>query len=59
MFGVPTGATQSIKTAGPFPNSHSWASPDSYLRWNNDYLTVLGLGGQRTFSIDMASGGIV
>lgn len=57
VSGVPTGVTQNTETTGPFSNSYSWASPDGYLRWNNDYLTVLGLGGQLAFSIDMASGG--
>lgn len=59
VSGVPTGVTQNTETTGPFSNSYSWASPDGYPRWNNDYLTVLGLGGQRAFSIDMASGEVV
>ena len=59
VSGVPTGVTQNTETTGPFSNSYSWASPDGYLRWNNDYLTVLGLGGQRAYSIDMASGEVV
>ena len=59
VSGVPTRVTQNTETTGPFSNSYSWASPDGYLRWNNDYLTVLGLGGQLAFSIDMASGEVV
>lgn len=53
---APTGVSQMTETTGPYSNSYSWASPDGYLRWNRDYLSVLGLGGQRAYSIDMASG---
>ena len=56
VSGVPDGVTQSTETTGPFTNSYSWASPDGFLRWSDSYLRILGLGGQRAFSIDMASG---
>ncbi|PJM72337.1 hypothetical protein CS006_10395 [Bifidobacterium primatium] len=56
VAGMQTGVTQSTETTGPFSNSYSWLSPDGYLRWNTDYLDVLGLGGQQAYSIDMTTG---
>lgn len=56
VAGVPDGATQMTETTGPFTNSYSWSSPDGYLRFTDDMLRKLGLGGQRAFSISMDSG---
>lgn len=60
VSGGPTGVTQTTETTGPFSNTYSWASADGYLRWNDDYLRVLGLGGrQRAYCIDMGTGEVV
>ncbi|KFI92439.1 phage protein Gp19/Gp15/Gp42 [Bifidobacterium saguini DSM 23967] len=54
VSGNPTGVSQSTETTGPFSSTYSWASPDGYLRFTDDMLRNLGLGGQRVFSFDMA-----
>lgn len=56
VAGVPSGVSQASETTGPFTTSYSWSSPDGYLRFTDDMLRMLGLGGQRAFSIDMAGG---
>lgn len=56
VAGVPEGVTQASETTGPFTTSYSWSSPDGYLRFTDDMLRMLGLGGQRAVSIDMATG---
>ena len=53
VAGGPTGVSQSTETAGSYSASYSWASPDGYLRWNDDFLRTLGLGGQRAFTVHM------
>ncbi|PLS30098.1 phage protein Gp19/Gp15/Gp42 [Bifidobacterium margollesii] len=59
VSGVPDGVTQSTETTGPFTSSYSWASPDGYLRWSDSYLRILGLGGQRAYSIGMDDGSVI
>lgn len=56
VAGIPYGATQVTETTGPFTTSYAWASPDGYLRFGDDMLRQLGLGGQRAYSIDMSTG---
>lgn len=54
VSGVPDGTSQYTETTGPFTNSYSFTSPDGYLRWSDGYLRMLGLGGQRAWSIPMS-----
>lgn len=54
--GLPGGVTQANQTAGSFSEQYSFAAAtgDMYLR--DDEKRLLGIGGQRAFSIDMSTG---
>lgn len=54
--GFPGGATQVMQVTGSFSEQYSFASAtgDMYLR--DDEKRLLGIGGQRAFSVDMATG---
>lgn len=54
--GFPGGATQVMQVTGSFTEQYSFASAtgDMYLR--DDEKRLLGIGGQRAFNVDMATG---
>ena len=54
--GVPAGVSQSTQTAGPFSESYSWSNPNWGIYLPAETRKTLRIGGQRAFSIDMASG---
>lgn len=50
------GVTQRTDTTGPFTNSLTFANPTGDLYLRDSEKRILGVGGQRAFSIDMATG---
>ena len=53
---IPGGVTRVNQVTGSFSEQYSFANPtgDMYLR--DDEKRLLGIGGQRAFSVDMATG---
>ena len=53
---IPVGVTQVNQVTGSFSEQYSFANPtgDMYLR--DDEKRLLGIGGQRAFSVDMTTG---
>lgn len=53
---IPGGVTQVNQSVGSFSEGYSFSAPtgDMYLR--DDEKRLLGIGGQRAFSVDMATG---
>lgn len=50
------GATQHQQTAGPFSQNVTVSSPDTTLYWTRQDRRLLGVGGQRAFTVNTEPG---